>query len=279
MTFEQMKFAMEQIKVLEKQKKNTDSETLKSILSILKNYFNDIEIKKACNSSLVYYKDNLTQEDFIKDCNNVISALQGLLSRDKHHFVIKNILDDIDKYKKCKSNNSIREAIKSIYHSYSDRIKFNKVIEKLIAEDAKNDHLFDSLASDGFDKTLLDSMIKNLENYANEICLDKPNKEPIKKEKTDTTHITINNSNSNVVNATIDIDIAIKNANEQLENACLSVQQEKEVKEKISELEEIVKSKENKKTKWQKLGGIMKWVAEQGIQVASIIFPLINNAL
>ena len=63
------------------------------------------------------------------------------------------------------------------------------------------------------------------------------------------------------------------------ENACLSIQQEKEVKEKISELEEIVKSKENKKTKWQKLGGIMKWVAEQGIQVASIILPLISKSI
>ena len=51
------------------------------------------------------------------------------------------------------------------------------------------------------------------------------------------------------------------------------------MKEKITELEEIVKSKISKKSKWQKLCEIMKWVVEQGVQVASIIVPLIGNAI
>lgn len=184
MTFEQMKFAKEQINLLEKQKKNTNYNKMESIVSSIKNYFFDEEIKKICNIilSVYMYKDNLTQEDFIKDCNDLISALSGMLSKDKNHYVIQDIMKDIEKYKRCKSKDSIREAIKTIYHTYSNRIKFDKVVEKLILEDAKNDHLLD-LGYDGFNKTLLESMIKNLENYANEICLNRPKKEPIEKEK------------------------------------------------------------------------------------------------
>lgn len=275
MTFEQMKFAMEQIRKFINQKKDTCYEAMHSLLDKTRFYFTEIDFQNLFLHTYKKSENNLTKEDFVSDCNTIIFTLEGMLAKDKNYHTVKSILKDIDKFSKCKSDKSIREAVKSIYHTYSDRIKFNKVIEKLISEDATNDHLI-SIGFDGFDKTLLDSMIKNLKNYANEICLEKPKKETIRQTKTDTT---ININNNNILNAKIDIDVAIENAIEQLENACLSDEQEKQVKEKISELEDIVKSKINQKSKWQKLGEIMKWVVEQGVQVASIIVPLIANAI
>ena len=45
--------------------------------------------------------------------------------------------------------------------------------------------------------------------------------------------------------------------------------------EKIKEIEEIAKSKENKGKRWAKAKNILKWVAEQGITVAGIVLPLL----
>lgn len=275
MTFEQIKFAMEQIRKFENQKKAPCYEAMDSLLDKTRFYFTEIDFQSLCLYTYQKSQERLTKEDFISDCNAIIFTLEGMLSKDRNYPIIKNILNDIDKFKKCKSNKSVKEAIKTIYHTYSDRIKFNKVIEKLISEDATNNHIID-MGLDGFDKSLLNSMLKNLENYANEICFEKSQKVVTKQNKPDTT---ININNNNVLSSSIDINLAVHNAIEQLENACLSDEQEKQVKEKISELEKIVKSKFTKKTKWQKLCEIMRWVVEQGVQVASIIVPLIGNAI
>lgn len=40
-----------------------------------------------------------------------------------------------------------------------------------------------------------------------------------------------------------------------------------------------MESKESKGTRWAKIKDVFKWVAEQGIQVASIIVPLLANMI
>ena len=80
-------------------------------------------------------------------------------------------------------------------------------------------------------------------------------------------------------NIKVNISVEIENAIKQVEDACLPSEQEKEVLAKIQELKEIVESKESRKSKWTKIGGFFKWVAEQGIQVASIIVPLLANTI
>lgn len=275
MTLEQMKFAIEQIRKFSNQKKNPNFEAVDFLVHKTINYFIgyyfdefDININKG--------EKNTSEAGMVADCNSFIFKLEGMLAADTNYPTVKNILGDIEKYKKCKSNKSIKEAIRTIYFSYSDRIKFDKVIEKIIYEDTK-DVLMLNINNGGFDATMLHSMLTNLENYANEICSNKS-----KSRQTELKHqpqITINNSNTNTFNASVGIDIAIKNAYEALENACLSSAQDKLVKEKLDELEKLIKSNESKSSKWSKFKSFLKWVAEQGIQVAGIVVPLIANAL
>ena len=52
-----------------------------------------------------------------------------------------------------------------------------------------------------------------------------------------------------------------------------------EVLAKIQELKDIMESKESKGKRWAKIKDFFKWVAEQGIQVASIIVPLLANTV
>ena len=80
-------------------------------------------------------------------------------------------------------------------------------------------------------------------------------------------------------NATVDISIVFENAIKQVEDACLPDAQEKEVLAKIQELKDIMESKESKGKRWAKIKDFFRWVAEQGIQVASIIVPLLANTV
>lgn len=273
MTYEQMKFAIEQIRKFSNQKQNPKYEAVSFLVHKTLNYFNcycfnesDIKIDDG--------GDNITESDMIADCNLFIFQLEGMLAADKNYPIIRDILNDIDKYKKRKSDESIKTAIKEIYFSYSGRIKFDKVVEKIIIDDTKD---ILHLNNGGFDETVLYGMLRNLEDYANEVCSNKSKSVYKEKELKQPTQITINNSNN--FNANVSIDVAIKNSYEKLEEACLSTEQEQLVRDKISEIEKTIKSKGNKSSIWKKLGSTLKWVAEQGIQVAGIIVPLIAKAL
>lgn len=48
---------------------------------------------------------------------------------------------------------------------------------------------------------------------------------------------------------------------------------------KLNELEEIGKSKESKGRRWQKAKEVMKWLVEQGIQVAAIVVPVLATCI
>ena len=274
MTFEQMKFAIEQIRKFTNQKKDTCYEAMDSLLDKTRFYFTEINFHNLFLQTYNKNKENITKEDFISDCNTIIFTLEGMLGKDKNYYTVKNILNDIEKFRKCKSDKSIKEAIKIIYHTYSDRIKFNKVVEKTVTE-LDNPLNF----CDNADKSMLDGMLAQIENYAVDLCNGKTTKSP--STKTEKVVVNLNNTNNNNVssNTNVNISVEIKNAIKQVEDACLPNKQEKEVLAKIQELKEIVESKESRKSKWTKIGGFFKWVAEQGIQVASIIVPLLANTL
>ena len=71
------------------------------------------------------------------------------------------------------------------------------------------------------------------------------------------------------------ISISIDEARRQVDAAGLADDQYQAVMDKLNEIEEIAKSKENKGKRWTKAKEILKWVAEQGITVAGIILPLL----
>lgn len=274
MTFEQIKFAIEQIRKFTNQKKDTCYEAMDSLLDKTRFYFTEINFHNLFLQTYNKSKEAITKEDFISDCNTMIFTLEGMLGKDKNYYTVKNILNDIEKFRKCKSDKSIKEAIKIIYHTYSDRIKFNKVVEKTITE-LDNPLNFCNNA----DKSMLDGMLAQIENYAVDLCNGKTTKST--SSKTEKVVVNLNNTNNNNVssNTNVNIFVEIEKAIKQIEEACLPDVQEKEVLAKIQELKEIIESKESRKSKWTKIGGFFKWVAEQGIQVASIIVPLLANTI
>lgn len=82
----------------------------------------------------------------------------------------------------------------------------------------------------------------------------------------------INNSNTN----SVDISISFENAKKQVEEmSALTDTELEEVLKKIDELKEIVDSKDRKTKKWENAKGIIKWIADKGVDVGLTLLPLL----
>ena len=160
MTYEQIKFTIEQIRKFENQKKETSQEQMYALVHRCRCYYTDMNFGRLSLCTLYFNTNTNTQEDYVKDCNAMIFALQGLLDKDKNYSTIKRIIKDIDLHKKSKSSKAIVKSIKQLYFSYSDRIKFGKVVEKTI-----NDINDVFKINDVADRVMLEGMITQLENY------------------------------------------------------------------------------------------------------------------
>lgn len=164
-----------------------------------------------------------------------------------------------------------------------DIAKCEETIKKCIKTDMKDLHanLISKYGSiiDGFSKDLRDLF------YDNDGYITKCNLETMKQKlqlfksmgyaniyaKQDT-GVTFNNTNQ----LTANINITFSEVREKIEN--MSALQDSEIEEilsKIEELEEIVQSSERKTKKWEKAKGIIKWVADKGVDVGISLLPLI----
>ena len=95
MTLEQIKFAIQLIKDFEEQKKGTCYETMHLLLDKTIYYFSEINFHIENVHTYTYWKEWFSQNDFILDCNLIISTLEGMLSKDKNYYIIKTILNDL----------------------------------------------------------------------------------------------------------------------------------------------------------------------------------------
>ncbi len=84
--------------------------------------------------------------------------------------------------------------------------------------------------------------------------------------------LTINNTNKMEAN----INITFPEARAQVENMT-SLQEDdiQEILNKLDELEKIVNSSERKSKKWDDAKGIIKWIADKGVDVAMTFLPLV----
>lgn len=84
----------------------------------------------------------------------------------------------------------------------------------------------------------------------------------------------INNNNTNSI--VIDIDISFEQARESIENmTALPDSEVEEILKKIDELEKIVQSNDRKTKKWENAKGIIKWIADKGVDVGIALLPLL----
>ena len=87
-------------------------------------------------------------------------------------------------------------------------------------------------------------------------------------------NVLINNSNSN--SNVIDINISFDEAREAIEKmTALPDSEVDEILNKISELEKIVQSSDRKTKKWENAKGIIKWIADKGVDVGIALLPLL----
>lgn len=78
------------------------------------------------------------------------------------------------------------------------------------------------------------------------------------------------------VTTNVGINIAFDEVRSQVEEmSSLTDEQTQEVLDKINEIEEAVKSTGSKKTKWEKVKPILKWLADKSCDVGIALLPLI----
>lgn len=84
--------------------------------------------------------------------------------------------------------------------------------------------------------------------------------------------VQINNTNENK----IDIKISFNDVRKEIENmSALPDNEIEDILSKIDELEKIVKSSERKSKKWENAKGIVKWIADKGVDVGIALLPLL----
>lgn len=84
--------------------------------------------------------------------------------------------------------------------------------------------------------------------------------------------VQITNTNENKV----DINISFNDVRREIENmSALPDIEIEEILNKINEIEKIIKSSEHKSKKWENAKGIVKWIADKGVDVGIALLPLL----
>ena len=283
MTLQQIEKIRSSINELDKLKTSPTPIAISRIDSSLENFFHELYKSPYLNiSNHFMYGSDLTKEDMIADIDDIMSVLNGMLAIDPKASQISDVLELIFEGEHIKhSYEAIQKYISKVFYSYGDYIKLEKSIIAVATRAIKTDVDIEwgFKEENSIDFTVVEGILCKLRVYAQEVLDGKKTSS----KKTATPAVIINNNPSisatASANATVDISILFENAIKQVEDACLSDDQEKEVLAKIQELKDIMESKESKGKRWAKIKDFFKWVAEQGIQVASIIVPLLATTI
>ena len=90
-----------------------------------------------------------------------------------------------------------------------------------------------------------------------------------------TNRIPENTVNVNVDNK-IEVNISFESVRSHLDaDTSLSEEQTIEVKQKIDEIESVVKSNDRKKNKWKKLKPVLLWLADKSVDIGTAVLPLL----
>ncbi len=91
-----------------------------------------------------------------------------------------------------------------------------------------------------------------------------------------TSQISITNNNANTNTNSISVTISFEEVRRNIENmSALPDTEIEEILSKINDLEIIVSSEDRKSKKWEKAKGIIRWVADKGVDVGIALLPLL----
>lgn len=78
------------------------------------------------------------------------------------------------------------------------------------------------------------------------------------------------------VNTNVNVNVTFEQVRSQIEDmTSLTDEETNEILDKISKLEEIINSKDKKKTKWEKVKPVVKWLADKSFDVGMTLLPLL----
>lgn len=283
MTLQQIEKIRATISELENLKTKPTPTDISRVDSSLENFFHELYKSPYLNISNYFaYDMEITKEQMLADIDDIVSVLNGMLALDPKAAQITDVLELIFEGEHIEqSYEAIQKYISKVFYSYGDYIKLDKSIIAVATRAIKTDVDIEwgFKEDNSIDYTVVEGILRKLRVYAQEVLDGK--KESTKKASAPSVVINNNPSISATAsaNATVDISIVFENAVRQVEDACLPDAQEKEVLAKIQELKDIMESKESKGKRWTKIKDFFKWVAEQGIQVASIIVPLLATTI
>ena len=283
MTLQQIEKIKATISKLENLKTKPTPTDISRVDSSLENFFHELYKSPYLNISNYFaYDMEITKEQMLADIDDIVSVLNGMLALDPKAAQISDVLELIFEGEHIEhSYEVIQKYISKVFYSYGDYIKLDKSIIAVATRAIKTDVDIEwgFKEENSIDYTVVEGILRKLRIYAQEVLEGK--KESTKKASAPSVVINNNPSISATAsaNAAVDISIVFENAVRQVEDACLPDAQEKEVLAKIQELKDIMESKESKGKRWAKIRDVFKWVAEQGIQVASIIVPLLATTI
>ena len=189
----------------------------------------------------------------------------------KENMIKRDIQNDIEKIKEGTQNNIEIENLKKL-HMYIDGKYQSKIENWGLSQYGWIDNYgfsYEYLGEETIKHNLL-NMQSKLEGYLQDYRLipNTPLSTDIK--------VINNNTNSNNINIKIDFQSLIKQIDEM---ESLTENETKEAISKIKEIETIYNSKESKKKKWEKIKGILIWLADKSVDLAIAYLPIITYSL
>ena len=209
------------------------------------------------------------------ELNAIKEKLELIIATDKEKdplFDFKSMYEeDLESLKQAISD-SANEVTPEIAKQqlYKDvTAKYHPYIPKL------SDGLYDYIQAYAFyDDVSGESLFHNLKQVYNKMLSFKALGYPSLKETVPQSvpMVQITNTNKNKV----DVNISFSDVRKEIENmSALPDAEIEEILYKINELEKIVKSSDRKSKKWENAKGIVKWIADKGVDVGIALLPLL----
>lgn len=209
------------------------------------------------------------------ELNAIKEKLELLIATDKDKdplFTFKIMYEeDLESLNKAISDPENRETPESVkLQLYKDvTARYHPYVPKL------SDGLYDYVQAYAFyDDVSGESLFHNLKQVYNKLLAFKALGYPslIESIPQSVPMVQITNTNENKV----DINISFNDVRREIENmSALPETEIEEVLSKINELENIVKSSDRKSKKWENAKGIVKWIADKGVDVGIALLPLL----
>lgn len=213
--------------------------------------------------------------NYRSELNAIKEKLELIIATDKDKdplFNFKSMYeDDLESLKKAISDSENREIpeLKKLQLYKNVTAKYHPYIPKL------SEGLYGYISSQAlYDDVSGESLFHNLEQIHNKMLSFKALGFPFLHETNPQSvpMVQITNTNENK----IDINISFRDVRREIENmSALPDAEIEEILQKIDELEKIVKSSDRKSKKWENAKGIIKWIADKGVDVGIALLPLL----